>query len=126
MKPIGKNIIHSTHRRRNKNTIRITLSSEDTNQLRYKKGIVVIQGTDVTVINSETPSTMTKRAGFTMLINNEPFTIIQEKDVVVVVSLFISIIILRIYFVCVLYILFANMRIIFYISWYFFSQIIFL
>ena len=63
----------------------LLLSSEDTNQLRYKKGIVVIQGTDVTVINSDDTIYYDKRAGFTMLINNEPFTIIQEKDVVVVV-----------------------------------------
>jgi co-chaperonin GroES (HSP10) len=46
---------------------------------------VVIQGTDVTVINSDDTIYYDKRAGFTMLINNEPFTIIQEKDVVVVV-----------------------------------------
>jgi len=46
---------------------------------------VVIQGTDVSVIKSEDTIYYDKRAGFTMLINNEPFTIIQEKDVVVVV-----------------------------------------
>ena len=63
----------------------LLLSSEDTNQLRYKKGIVVIQGTDVSVINQDDTIYYDKRAGFTMLINNEPFTIIQEKDVVVVV-----------------------------------------
>jgi co-chaperonin GroES (HSP10) len=63
----------------------LLLSSEDTNQLRYKKGTVVIQGTDVSVIKANDTIYYDKRAGFTMLINNEPYTIIQEKDVVVVV-----------------------------------------
>ena len=85
MKPIGKNIIIHKIDEEIKTQSGLLLSSEDTNQLRYKKGIVVIQGTDVTVINSDDTIYYDKRAGFTMLINNEPFTIIQEKDVVVVV-----------------------------------------
>ena len=85
MKPIGKNIIIQPIDEEIKTQSGLLLSSEDTNQLRYKKGIVVIQGTDVTVINSGDTIYYDKRAGFTMLINNEPFTIIQEKDVVVVV-----------------------------------------
>jgi|TARA_B100001094_G_C17730779_1_gene576484 co-chaperonin GroES (HSP10) len=85
MKPIGKNIIIQPIDEEIKTQSGLLLSSEDTNQLRYKKGIVVIQGTDVTVINSDDTIYYDKRAGFTMLINNEPFTIIQEKDVVVVV-----------------------------------------
>ena len=85
MKPIGKNIIIQPIEEEIKTQSGLLLSSEDTNQLRYKKGIVVIQGTDVTVINSDDTIYYDKRAGFTMLINNEPFTIIQEKDVVVVV-----------------------------------------
>jgi len=85
MKPIGKNIIIQPIDEEIKTQSGLLLSSEDTNQLRYKKGMVVIQGTDVTVINSDDTIYYDKRAGFTMLINNEPFTIIQEKDVVVVV-----------------------------------------
>jgi len=85
MKPIGKNIIIQPIDEEIKTQSGLLLSSEDTNQLRYKKGIVVIQGTDVTVINSDDTIYYDKRAGFTMLINNKPFTIIQEKDVVVVV-----------------------------------------
>ena len=85
MKPIGKNIIIQPIEEEIKTQSGLLLSSEDTDQLRYKKGIVVIQGTDVTVINSDDTIYYDKRAGFTMLINNKPFTIIQEKDVVVVV-----------------------------------------
>ena len=85
MKPIGKNIIIQPIDEEIKTQSGLLLSSEDTNQLRYKKGIVVIEGTDVSVINQDDTIYYDKRAGFTMLINNEPFTIIQEKDVVVVV-----------------------------------------
>ena len=85
MKPIGKNINIHPIDEEIKTQSGLQLSSEATNKLRYKKGIVVIQGTDVTVINSDDTIYYDKRAGFTMLINNEPFTIIQEKDVVVVV-----------------------------------------
>ena len=85
MKPIGKNIIIQPIEEEIKTQSGLLLSSEDTNQLRYKKGIVVIEGTDVSVIKSHDTIYYDNRAGFTMLINNKPFTIIQEKDVVVVV-----------------------------------------
>ncbi len=85
MKPIGKNIIIQSIEEEIKTQSGLLLSSEETNQLRYKKGTVVIQGTDVSVIKANDTIYYDKRAGFTMLINNEPYTIIQEKDVVVVV-----------------------------------------
>ena len=85
MKPIGKNIIIQSIEEEIKTQSGLLLSSEDTNQLRYKKGTVVIQGTDVSVIKAKDTIYYDKRAVFTMLINNEPYTIIQEKDVVVVV-----------------------------------------
>ena len=85
MKPIGKNIIIQSIEEEIKTQSGLLLSSEDTNQLIYKKGTVVIQGTDVSVIKANDTIYYDKRAGFTMLINNEPYTIIQEKDVVVVV-----------------------------------------
>ena len=40
--------------------------------------------TDVTVINNGDTIQYDKRAGYTMLIEDEPYTIIQEKDVVLV------------------------------------------
>ena len=75
MKPIGKYIVIETQEEQLKTASGLLLSSEDTNQLRYKKGIVVIEGTDVSVIKSEDTIYYDKRAGFTMLINNKPFTI---------------------------------------------------
>ena len=43
MKPIGKNIIIQPIDEEIKTQSGLLLSSEDTNQLRYKKGIVVIE-----------------------------------------------------------------------------------
>ena len=60
------------------------MSSEDANQLRYKKGIVVKPGTEVTVISEGDEIYYDKRAGYTMLIKDEPYTIISQNDVVVV------------------------------------------
>jgi co-chaperonin GroES (HSP10) len=60
------------------------LSAEDANQMRYKKGIVIKSGTDVAVIKENDLIYFDKRAGYTLIIKDEPMTIIQEKDVVVV------------------------------------------
>jgi len=84
MRPIGKNIVIKAVEEEIKTKSGILLSAEDTNQLRYKKGVVVVVGSDVTVINNGDTIQYDKRAGYTMLIEDEPFTIIQEKDVVLV------------------------------------------
>lgn len=84
MRPIGKNIVIKTVEEEIKTKSGILLSAEDTNQLRYKKGKVVVVGSDVTVINNGDTIQYDKRAGYTMLIEDEPYTIIQEKDVVLV------------------------------------------
>jgi co-chaperonin GroES (HSP10) len=60
------------------------LSSEDTSQFRYSKGKVVEPGTHVEVINKGDVIYYDKRQGYTMIIENEKFTVIQERDVVVV------------------------------------------
>ena len=85
MKPIGKYIIIKTIEEEIKTSSGLLLSSEDANQLRYKKGLVIKSGSDVDVILEKDLIYYDKRAGFTLLIKDEPFTIIQEKDVVVVV-----------------------------------------
>jgi len=53
MKPIGTNIVIKTIEEEIKTSSGLLLSSEDANQLRYKKGIIVKPGTDVTVISEE-------------------------------------------------------------------------
>ena len=84
MKPIGKNIIIKTLEEELITSSGLMLSAEDANQMRYKKGIVVKSGTDVAVIKENDLIYFDKRAGYTLIIKDEPMTIIQEKDVVVV------------------------------------------
>ena len=84
MKPIGKNIIIKTIEEEIKTSSGLLLSSEDANQLRYKKGVIIKSGTDVAVLAEGDFIFYDKRSGYSMIINDEPFTIIQENDVVVV------------------------------------------
>jgi len=84
MRPIGKNIVIKTVEEEIKTNSGLLLSAEDTKSLRYKKAIVVAVGSDVSVIKNGEKIQYDKRAGYTMLIKDEQFTIIQEKDVVLV------------------------------------------
>jgi|TARA_B100001093_G_scaffold514621_1_gene589064 co-chaperonin GroES (HSP10) len=84
MKPIGKNIIIKTIEEEIKTSSGLLLSSEDASQLRYKKGRIIEIGTDVVAIEKDSEIYYDKRAGYTMLISDTPYTIIQENDVVVV------------------------------------------
>jgi co-chaperonin GroES (HSP10) len=84
MQPIGKYIVVKTIEEDIKTESGLYLSGDDANQLRYKKGIVEKPGTDVTVINEGDTIYYDKGHGFTMIINDTQFTIIQERDVVVV------------------------------------------
>jgi co-chaperonin GroES (HSP10) len=60
------------------------LSATDVDEFRYRKGSVVKPGTDVSVVKPKDLIYYDKNSGFTMLINEEPYTIIQERDVVIV------------------------------------------
>ena len=84
MTPIGKYIVVKTIEEDIKTESGLYLSGDDANQLRYKKGIVEKPGTDVTVINEGDTIYYDKGHRFTMIINDTQFTIIQERDVVVV------------------------------------------
>ena len=84
MKPIGKYIVIKTIEEEIKTSSGLLLSAEDAKEMRYKRGLVVKPGSDVTVIKESDEIYYDKRAGFTMLIHNEPYTIITERDVVVV------------------------------------------
>jgi len=84
LKPIGKNILITTIEEELKTSSGLLLSSEDASQLRYKKGRIVEVGTQVKEIKKDSEIYYDKRAGYTMLINDTPYTVIQETDVVVV------------------------------------------
>lgn len=85
MKPIGKYIVIKNIEEEIKTQSGLILSGDDTNQLRYKRASVVEPGTDVNVIKKDDIIYYDKNQGFTMLINDEQYTIIREADVVVVV-----------------------------------------
>ena len=84
MRPIGKYIVIKSIDEEIKMDSGLILSGEDANQMRYKKGLVVEPGTDVTVIHNGDAIYYDKAHGFTMIINDEQYTIIREADVVVV------------------------------------------
>ena len=85
MKPIGKFIVIKDIQEEIKTNSGLILSGEDTNQLRYKRAEVVAVGTDVDVIDEGDELYYDKSHSFTMLIDNEQYTIISERDVVVVI-----------------------------------------
>ena len=84
MTPIGKYILIKTIEEEIKHSSGLLLSAEDASQMRYKKGLVVKPGTDVEQIKANDSIYYDTRAGYTMVINGETYTIIVERDVVVV------------------------------------------
>lgn len=84
MKSIGKFLVIKTVDEELKTQSGLILSGEDTNQFRYKRGVVMVSGTDVADIESGDEIYYDKSYSFTMLINGEQCTIIRESDVVVV------------------------------------------
>ena len=85
MKPIGKYIVVKDIQETITTESGLILSGEDTNQLRYKRGVVIAPGTDVDAIEKGDELYYDKAHSFTMLIDDMQYTIISERDVVVVV-----------------------------------------
>ena len=84
MKAIGKNIVIKHIDEEVKTASGLILSGEDTNQLRYKRGVVITPGTDVSSIKESDEIYYDKNNTYTMIIHDEQYTIIQERDVVLV------------------------------------------
>jgi co-chaperonin GroES (HSP10) len=84
MKAIGKNIVIKHVDEEVKTASGLVLSGEDTNQLRYKRGVVVEPGTDVAAIKAGDEIYYDKNNTYTMIIHDEQYSIIQERDVVLV------------------------------------------
>ena len=85
MKPIGKYIAIKKVKEEITTKSGLLLSGDDVDGIRYKKATVAESGTDVTVINKGDTIYYDSRTGYSMFIEDEQFTIIQEHDVVVVV-----------------------------------------
>ncbi len=84
MKPIGKYIVIDEVMEEISTQSGILLTTEDTKDLRYKKGVIVMPGTDVSVVASGDEVYYDSRAGYKMVINGTQHTVISESDVVVV------------------------------------------
>ena len=84
LKPIGKYIIIKTIEEEIKTESGIILTGDDSNQMRYKRGLVIEPGTDVFVIAEGDEIYYDKNHGFTMIIKDVQYTIIRDSDVVVV------------------------------------------
>ncbi len=84
MKPIGKYIIINAIEEEHKTQSGLLLSASDVEGISYRKGAVVKSGSDVSVINEKDLIYYDKNAGHSMLIHDTPYTIILERDVVVV------------------------------------------
>jgi co-chaperonin GroES (HSP10) len=84
MKPIGKNIIVKNIDEEIKTDSGLVLSGKDIDAMRYRKAVVIESGTEVDFIKKDDVIHYDKTHGFTMLIEDRPHTIIQERDVVVV------------------------------------------
>lgn len=82
---IGKNIIIETIEKEVKTESGLLLSAHDANDFRYKMGKVVVPGTEVAVIKAGDEIYYDKNNSYTMVIKDKPYTIIHERDVVVVV-----------------------------------------
>ena len=83
-KPINKYILITTIDEQIKTESGLLLTGSDAEKFRYKKGLVVKPGTNVECVNEGDHIYYDKGSGYTMLIENVPYTIIQERDVVVV------------------------------------------
>ena len=84
MQPIGKHIVIDIVEEEVTTESGLLLSGEDAKGLRYGRGTVVAVGTEVTGIDAGEDLYYDRRASYTMMIDGVPYTIISERDVVVV------------------------------------------
>jgi co-chaperonin GroES (HSP10) len=84
MKAINKYIIIEKILEEMRTDSGLLLSGEDANEFRYNKGVVVNPGTNVDTVKKGDVIYYDKSSGHTMVIQDKKFTIILERDVVVV------------------------------------------
>ena len=85
MKAIGKYIVIKVIEEEVKTDSGLILSAQDVDGFRYRRGRVITPGLDVVGINPGDEVYYDKVQSFTMIIGEEQCTVIQERDVVVVV-----------------------------------------
>jgi co-chaperonin GroES (HSP10) len=84
MKLIGKNLLIVPQAEEIKSKGGLIMTSSDENELRYKKATVVSAGTLVDGIKPGSFIYFDRAAGHSIRINEDLYTVITEKDVVVV------------------------------------------
>ncbi len=84
MKPINKYILVNKSTEQIETDSGLLLSDEDANKFRYQKANVVKAGTNVEAIKESDEIYYDKSAGFDMIIKGSTYTVILERDVVVV------------------------------------------
>jgi len=84
MKPIGKYIAISPIDEEMKSKSGLILSVQDTKDFRYKKATVNAVGTEVKGIKEADTIYFDKHAGHSLMVGDNPYTIIRESDVVIV------------------------------------------
>lgn len=84
MKAINKYIIIQEIVEEMKTASGILLTGEDTKEFRYKKGKIINPGTNVEFIKEGDIIYYDKSAGHKMIIDESQYSIILERDVVVV------------------------------------------
>tara|TARA_A100000171_G_scaffold28887_2_gene26950 strand:+ start:2877 stop:3134 length:258 start_codon:yes stop_codon:yes gene_type:complete len=62
----------------------LILSGEDVSQMRYAKGKIKTVGDQVTQVKAEDVIYYDKRSAYDVVLSGEPVTVIQLKDVVIV------------------------------------------
>lgn len=84
MRPIGKHIAIKKIDEEVRTSSGLLLSNKDIDEMRYGKGKAIKVGTDVSVISDGDILYYDKSRSYTMIIEDEPYIIISERDVVVV------------------------------------------
>lgn len=84
MKPINKYLVIDPIDEQLVSSSGLILSTEDAKSFRYKKATVVEPGTQIDTIHKGDVIYYDKNAGHSMMIGDATYTIILERDVVVV------------------------------------------
>ena len=82
--PINKYIVIESIEEQVATSYGLMMTSSDTESLRYKRGRVIKPGTNVECVKDGDEIYYDKNAGFTMMLDGNTYTIILERDVVVV------------------------------------------
>lgn len=85
MRAVGKNIVINVIEEEITTASGLLLSAEDSNQMRYKRGVVLSPGTEVQSVKEGEEIYYDKRQSFTMIVDGNQVTVITERDLVLVV-----------------------------------------